>query len=235
MLKMKNKNERTDLPERPHVHFLSVQTRNLYIVQIAFITVAIICISLIAALVLIVRTPKPVVLFDMSSGRNYGAKTTKYNVSILESNLVYYSRQFCECLFNATSGEIEGSRHTALDLMDPSLQQKLKLTENNFIMTDYVKQVKDNGIVSTIEWNAPPQITVRNDPEYTMICQFTVNIKTGNQLEKVKHNVVVRWKRYGSYDPMLRACPVFVSYFHDGDLNDFEIVKQLEILSSKQQ
>jgi len=225
-MKRKNLNQ----PERKDMHHLQRQTKSLYISQIALVFMFVICLALIAAVVVTARRPQSVAVIDTSSGKAYGTTTQGYTADLLEMNLVYYSKLFCESFYNANHYEIEGARKTAVDNMHPSLLKKLKIT-TDFYNDAFVKNIKGTLGTCTFDWITIPQITTKNDPRYTVFCQFRRLQKLNDKVYETKHNVTISWIKYKNIDPMKKATPLFVLDFTDNDINSPEVKEQLQLIT----
>lgn len=222
--------ESLDLPERADVHHLAEQTKSLYISQIALLLLFIICIMLTIALIMSFKRPQHIAIIDTSSGKSYGTVTQTYTHNLLEMNLIYYSREFCESFYNASHSEIEGARKLAISTMHPTLVSKMKITPD-FYNDSYVKNIKQNLSTCIFDWITIPRVTVRNDPRYTVFCQFRRVINLGGKTYESKHNVIIHWIRYQNIDPMKKPSPIFVLDFVDSDINSKEVKEQLELLT----
>jgi len=224
------KKEQLDRPERTDTHYLARQTKSLFVSQIALLLMFIISLTLVAAVILVSRQPQRIAIIDTSTGKNYGTVTRGYTSDLLEMNLVYYSRQFCESFYNATHSEIDGARKLAVESMHPTLVSKLKITAD-FYSDSYVRSIKQTLGTCTFDWITVPQVTSRNDPRYTVFCQFRRMQTMGSKVFESKHNVTINWIRYRNIDPMKKPTPLFVLDFRDNDINSPEVREQLELVT----
>lgn len=198
--------------------------------QFAMLFLFLVSLLLIVALIMSFRRPQRIAVIDSSSGKSYSTVTQTYTKDLLEMNLIYYSREFCESFYNANHTEIEGARRVAVANMHPTLVSKMKIS-NDFYNDSYVKNIKKNLGTCTFDWITVPRITVRNDPRYTVFCQFRRIIKLNGNLYESKHNVIIHWIRYKNIDPMKKPSPVFVLDFADSDINSEEVKEQLELIT----
>lgn len=216
-----------DQPQRKDVHHLARQTKSLYISQTALLFMFIVCLALITAVIVIARRPQSVTTIDTSSGKAYGTRTQAYTADLLDMNLVYYSKLFCESFYNANHYEVEGARKIAVDNMHPTLLKKLKIT-TDFYNDAFVKNIKENLGTCTFDWITIPQITTKNDPRYTVFAQFRRIQTLNGKVFESKHNVTISWIRYKNIDPMKKATPLFVLEFSDNDIDSPQVKEQLE-------
>ena len=219
-----------DRPERSDTHFLARQTKSLFVSQLALLFMFIICLALIGALIMSSRKPRTIAVIDASTGRNYGTVTGEYTDNLLEMNLVYYSREFCENFYNANHAEIDGARKNAVETMHPTLISRLKIT-TDFYNDSYVRNIKQNLGSSSFDWITIPQVTTRNDPRYTVFCQFRRVQHLSGKVFETKHNVTINWIRYNNIDPMKKPSPLFVLDFSDNDINSHAVKEQLELIT----
>ncbi|MBN2436246.1 MAG: hypothetical protein JXK07_13355 [Spirochaetes bacterium] len=224
------KNMPLDLPERSDTHFLAHQSKSLFVSQLALLFMFIICCALIVAAIMIAKRPQTIAVIDSSTGKNYGTVTQSYTKDLLEINLIYYSREFCECFYNATHSEIDGARRKAVEAMHPTLISKLKIT-TDFYNDSYTKNIKQNLGTCTFDWITIPTVTSRNDPRYTVFCQFKRIQNLSGKIFETKHNVTMNWIRYKNIDPMKKSTPIFVLNFSDNDINSPEVKQQLELIT----
>jgi hypothetical protein len=220
--------EKIDRPERSDSHHLAKQTKSLYVSQIALLFLFAICVFLCVALMLSFNRPERIAVIDKSSGKTYGTVTQKYTQELMDMNLVYYSKEFCEAFYNANHTDIDGARRLAVSNMHPTLIRKLKITED-YYNDSYVKEIKQNLGTCTFDWMNAPTITKRNDPRYTTFCQFRRIVSLNGKLYETKHNVTIQWIRYKSIDPMKKPTPLFVLDFSDGDISSKEVQEQIEL------
>ena len=220
--------EQLDKPERADTHHLAKQTKSLYISQIALLLLFMVCIFQIVALMLSFNRPERIAVIDKSTGKTYGTVTQQYTQDLLDMNLVYYSKEFCEAFYNANHTDIDGARRLAVSNMHPTLIRKLKITDD-YYNDSYVKEIKANLGTCTFDWNNAPSITKRNDPRYTTFCQFSRVVNLNGKLYATKHNVKIEWIRYKNIDPMKKPTPLFVLDFSDGDIGSKDVQEQIEL------
>jgi len=217
-----------DKPERADSHHLAKQTKSLYISQIALLFLFVIGVFMLIALMLSFNRPERIAVIDKSSGKTYGTVTQQYTQDLLDMNLVFYSKEFCEAFYNANHTEIDGARRLAVSNMHPTLISKLKITDD-YYNDSYVKGIKQNLGTCTFDWSNAPSITKRNDPRYTTFCQFRRIVNMNGKLYETKHNVIIQWIRYKNIDPMKKPTPLFVLDFSDGEITSKEVQEQLEL------
>ena len=219
-----------DRPERTDTHFLARQTKSLFVSQLALLFMFIISLALVVALILTSRRSQSLAVIDVSTGKNYGSVTQQYTKELLEMNLVYYSREFCENFYNATHSQIDGARRQAVETMHPTLVSKLKITAD-FYNDSYVRNIKQNLGSCTFDWITIPHVTSRNDPRYTVFCQFRRIQNLNGKVFESRHNVTINWIRYNNIDPMKKPTPLFVLDFNDNDINSPQVKEQLELIT----
>lgn len=219
-----------DRPERSDSHHLARQTKSLYISQFALLFMFIVCIVLCISLILSFNRPQKVAVIDISTGKSFGTVTQDYTSNLLEMNLIYYSKEFCETFYNANHSEIEGARRSAVANMHPTLVNKLNISED-FFNDSYVREIKTGLGICTFDWITIPHLTVSNDPRYTVFCQFRRIVKMSGKVFETKHNVIIIWLRYKNIDPMKKPSPIFVIDFSDNSINSREVNEQLQLIT----
>lgn len=224
------KTQNLDRPERKDTHHLARQTKSLYVSQIALLFMFVVCLALIAAVVIATRRPQSVAVIDTSTGKSYGTRTQGFTSDLLEMNLVYYSKLFCESFYNANHYEIESARKVAVDNMHPTLIRKLKITPD-FYNDAFVKNIKENLVTCSFDWITIPQITTKNDPRYTVFCQFRRMQNMNGKVFETKHNVTISWIRYKNIDPIKKPTPLFILDFSDNNIDSPQVKEQLQLIT----
>ncbi|MBN1292367.1 MAG: hypothetical protein JXB48_11055 [Candidatus Latescibacteria bacterium] len=219
-----------DRPERSDTHFLARQTKSLFISQLALLFMFFVCLALVGAVIMTSRKPQTIAVIDSSTGKNFGTVTRQYTDDLLEMNLVYYSKEFCENFYNANHADIDGARKNAVENMHPTLISKLKIT-TDFYNDSYVRNIKQNLGTCSFDWITIPHVTTRNDPRYTVFCQFRRLQNLSGKVFETKHNVIINWIRYKNIDPMKKPSPLFVLDFSDNDINSPAVKEQIELIT----
>lgn len=222
--------DKLDRPERSDMHHLAKQTKTIYLSQLGMVLMFLLCIMMCFALIMSFKKPQNIAVIDTSSGKAYGTVTQQYTNDLMKMSLIYYSKEFCEAYYNSNHTDIESARRVAVEQMHHNLVEKLGIKED-FYENDYVKNVKKQLATSTFDWQAPPKITISNDPRYTVFCQFRRTTHIGGKDYESKHNVIISWVRYENIDPTKKPSPIFVIDFTDGDINSKDVQQQLELIT----
>lgn len=188
-----NKNVPTHKPIRPDREYTIGLTRAVFIMRFAVVAMFIICLILAGITIVNVNKPRLVTVIDMESGKSITTTSTNISDQVIEQQLIYYSRIFCESYLCQDHVVISDARHTAVGLMHPDLARKLP---KDWLANDEVKNCQDNQETSYFDWPLKPVVTYKSDPRYSVFCQFTREVRReGYEPIKTRYNIRLDWGR----------------------------------------
>lgn len=175
--------------------------------------------------------PRMIAVIDSSTGKTYGAvASTNIVMEIINRQLVYYSRDFCESYLSFDHVSIRSARENAKSLMHPTLLAP-KLPAN-YLFDAAVQDCIKNRATSFFDWKIKPVITSSQDPRYTVFCQFTRTIKRyGFQDQVQSYNIKLDWGRLQhDLDAFNRPHALTLLKFEELENNSTELTNQLNLI-----
>ena len=181
-------------PIRPDKEYLYGLTKAVFIMRVAVIGLIVSVLILGGIAFVSMNRPRLVTVVDLSSGKTLTSiGKTEVGSEVLEQQLVYYSRQFCESFLCADHVTIREARKAAVELMHPDLASKLP---KDWLDDGDVRECIENKTTSYFDWTLKPAVTTKNDPRYSVFCQFTKEVrKEGFQPVKTRYNIRLDWGR----------------------------------------
>lgn len=216
-------------PIRPDKEYMVGLTKAVFIMRFALIGLILSVMVLGGLAFMAINKPGVVTVVDLSSGKTLTALgKTAVGSEVLEQQLVYYSKQFCESFLCADHVTIRESRKIAAELMHPDLAAKLP---KDWLENSDVKNCIENRTTSYFDWTLKPAVTIKNDPRYSVFCQFTKEVRTeGYQPEKKRYNIRLDWGRLvKNTDPFNRPHSLVLLNFEQLQ-DDSKINEQLKMV-----
>jgi hypothetical protein len=218
-----------DKPIRPDREYVYGLTRAVFIMRFAVISLFIICILLIGITFLSLNKPRLVTVVDIGTGKSISALSSN-NISdqVIEQQLVYYSRVFCESYLCQDHVILSDARKTAVGLMHPDLARKLP---KDWLNDNDVKNCIENQETSYFDWALKPAVTMKNDPRYSVFCQFTKETRReGFEPIKKRYNIRLDWGRLiKNTDPFNRPHSLVLLNFEQLQ-DESKINEQLQLI-----
>jgi hypothetical protein len=201
---MKNEQISINKPIRPDREYVHGLTRAVFITRFSVVALFIVCLSLAGITYLTINKPRLVTVVDMSSGKTVSSLGTS-NISdqVISQQLIYYSRIFCENFLSQDHVTILDDRKNAISLMHPELAKKLP---KDWLDNNDVKDCIEQKLTSYFDWSLKPAVTAKNDPRYSVFCQFSKEVRReGLATVKTRYNIRLDWGRLiNNTDPFNR-------------------------------
>ncbi len=199
--------------------------------RLGMVLLFVICIVMGWLLYLSNKKPRLIAVIDSSTGQTYGAiASTDLSHDILNRQLVYYSRVFCENYLNHDHVQIRDARKTALELVHPTML--LPKIPKDFLDDAQVHETITNRATSSFDWKVKPVVTSNNDPRYSVFCQFTRTIhRMGYDDQTQLFNIRLDWGRLQhDQDAFNRPHSLVLVNFLMLDANSDELKNQLNLI-----
>ena len=186
------KKNNLDNPERPDGMYLGELLRELFSQRIGIIALLIICIALIGVIVMLLNKPVSIAVVNGETGQTFFSETQKLDNTVIEKQLLYYSRQFCEDYFGRNHVTIRANRQRALDIMHPNMRKEVEKDQEEIAE---INRVLKELWTDSFTWKIT-KITQKEDPRYRVFCQFesTVN-RPGYESSKRTYNIQLDFGR----------------------------------------
>lgn len=219
------KHENLDIPERPDEMYMGKLIRELFSQRIAIIAMLILCLALIGVIILQNSKPIPIAVVNGESGKTFFSKTQQLDRTVLEKQLLYYSRQFCEDYFGRNHVTVRNNRMRALDIMHPNMKGEVEKgidAEINRVL----KELWNDQFI----WKVTV-VTEKNDPRYSVFCQFELILnRPGYEPVTRSYNIKLDWGRLvKNSDPFERPHSLVLLKAQELDANSDELKKQLNL------
>jgi hypothetical protein len=214
-----------DTPERPDGMYMGKLLRELFSQRIAIIAMLIICLALIGVIIMLYNKPIPIAVVNGESGKTFFSKTQTIDRNILEKQILYYSRQFCEDYFGRNHVTVRTNRQRALDMMHPNMRTEVQKgidAEINRVLTELWND--------QFTWKVTV-VTEKNDPRYSVFCQFELLLnRPGYESVTRSYNIKLDWGRLvKNSDPFERPHSLVLLKAQELDANSDELKKQLNL------
>jgi len=191
---LSNGEENLDKPERPDESYVQPLIKDIFNQRTAILGISAVALCLCFVIVMLVRRPVPVIVVDKETGQTTASLTKRITYDVLERQLLYYSRQFCEDYFGRNHVNIASARARAIEIMHPNMRVE---AEKSF-PPEVVAQVEKERWGDNIEWRIT-SVTGKNDPRYAVFCQFVQTVTKPGFAPIVKtYNIRLDWGRLGS-------------------------------------
>lgn len=183
-----------DKPIRPDREYVYGLTKAVFIMRFAVISLFIVCLISTGVTLFTLNKPGLVTVVDMGSGKTVSAlSSTGINDQVLEHQLIYYSRMFCESYLSQDHVRITEDRKSASMLMHPELARKLP---KDWLTDKDVKGCLESKETCYFDWPLKPAVTARNDPRYSVFCQFSKEVRReGYEPIRTRYNLRLDWGR----------------------------------------
>lgn len=124
-----------DKPQRPDEIYVGSLIRETLSQRTAIIVLGICFIGMIGLFLMYINKPVPVIVVNDESGLTTASTTQKISYDVIEKQLLYYTRQFCEDYFGRNHVTIREKQKRALEIMHPGMKSKAEtdLKERNEI------------------------------------------------------------------------------------------------------
>lgn len=181
-----------DKPQRPDEIYVGSLIRETLSQRTAIIVLGICFIGMIGLFLMYINKPVPVIVVNDESGLTTASTTQKISYDVIEKQLLYYTRQFCEDYFGRNHVTIREKQKRALEIMHPGMKSKAEtdLKERNEIPVVSKENWTDN-----FNWKLT-YITEKNDPRYSTFAQFDIVIyRPGYEPVTQTKNIRLDWGR----------------------------------------
>lgn len=223
-------NKRATGPVRPDHDYMYKLTSAILGQRIILAGLLLLSLALAGVVVLALQRPRLITAVDFQTGRTVSAVgREQLTRDILDKQLVYYSRVFCESFFSQNHVTIKSDRMKVLDLIHPELRGRLP---DNFADDDAVANVLRRKATSFYNWQIKPTITERDDPRYSVFCQFTRVVKRpGYRKLEQTFNIKLDWGRLiKNTDPFTRPHNLVLLSFSELEKDSKELINQLNLI-----
>lgn len=220
-----------DQPIRADHEYTFSLTKAVFNMRVGMLFLTLLCLGMGVLVFTSMRQPRLVAVIDSATGKTYGSVATPtLTFSLLERQLIYYSREFCEAYLAYDHVTIKSARQTAKALMHPTLLAP-SLPKDYLEDKDVLAAVKSQA-TSNFEWTIRPRVTAAADPKYTVFCQFTRTIKRYGFEDQVKtFNVKLDWGRLrNDQDAFNRPHALTLLKFEELAVNSPELTTQLNLI-----
>lgn len=227
----KNSSISTNKPIRPDKEYLHGLSSSVFVMRFAVVALFVISILLAGITFVSMNKPELITVVDMSTGKTVTSMTrNSLNEQVIEQQLIYYSRVFCESFLNQDHVTIASARKTAVELMHPDLAKKLPkdwLSSTNVDVRTCIEQKS----TSYFDWSLKPAVTSKNDPRYSVFCQVTKEVRReGFETIKTRYNIRLDWGRLiKNTDPFNRPHSLVLLNFEQLQ-DESKISEQLQLI-----
>jgi len=166
--------------------------------------IVIVCICLFVILT-IAKQPVKYAVIDLSSGKSLPTRILdELSGTIIDKQLVFYSKKSVEDYLNEDFGTIKASREEFMKIISPSAIKNL--IPENWLNNQDIQKSYNNRSTCDFRWVIRPRITNKNDPQYSVLCQVERTVKMiGYKPWVTSHCLRLDWARLNNeYDPFLR-------------------------------
>jgi hypothetical protein len=209
----------TQKPLRPDFHYLTGLTRAINIMRIVatFLFASLVAVSFL--LYASMNKAQPIAVVDMSTGQTrMSLASGSVSDQVIEQQLIYYARQFCEDYLTSDFVGIVDARKRAVALMHPDLSAKLPA---DFLGDAAIAQAQQYKMTTTYDWLIKPSVITKADPRYSVFCQFVrVNHSQGYAPQQTRYNIRLDFGRIlKNTDPFNRPHSLVLLNFETLDDN----------------
>jgi len=227
----KNSTISTNKPIRPDKEYLHGLSSTVFIMRFAVVALFVVSILLAGITFVSINKPALITVVDMSTGKTVTSITrNSVDNQIIEQQLIYYSRVFCESFLNQDHVTIGDARKTAVGLMHPDLAKKLPKDwlDNGNIDVRSCIELKST---SYFDWTLKPAVTAKNDPRYSVFCQVVKEVRReGFETIKTRYNIRLDWGRLvKNTDPFNRPHSLVLLNFEQLQ-DESKISEQLQLI-----
>lgn len=213
-----------DRPERPDHIYVGSLLKELFSSRISIIALLIVCLALCGIIMSLINRPLPIAVVNGQTGQTMMSKTDRINKDIIERQLLFYSREFCEQFFGRNHVTIRDYKVQSFKFMHPNLitEASKSFSENT------VNQVLQELWIDNFVWKITV-VTEKSDPRYTVFCQFDQTIKRpGFEPVTNIHNIKLDWGRLvKNSDPFEKPHSLVLLKVYE--LSGDELKKQLNL------
>lgn len=183
----------TNKPIRPDKVFFDGLTKAVFIMRLTVLALFFVCVMLAGVAVVSLYKPQLITVVDMSGRTSTSLGSNKMGDQVIEQQLIYYSREFCESFLNQDHVSIKDTRKTAVALMHPDLVKKLP---KDYLDGNEVRMSRENKQTCYFDWPLKPDVIEKNDPRYSVYCEFIRETKKeGYEPIKTRYTIRLDWGR----------------------------------------
>ena len=208
-------------PKRSDAAFTGGIQKSLINANLAIIVLGVVILGSIALNFALLQQPKLTTVIDTSSGKSYSSNIYqgKLPFSLIEKQLIYYSRKYVETYLSNNYITIQGDRKEAFELMHPQMRKDLP---KDFLEEVSFRSIRELKQTSTFKWIIKPTVIDVGDPRYAVFTQFERVISTPGYKDQVeKFSIKLDWGRLNTVvDPFKRPHSLVLLSFNklqDGD------------------
>ena len=181
-----------DKPQRPDEIYVGSLVRETLSQRTAILILGICFIALLGILIMYINKPVPVIVVNGESGHTTASTTQKINYDVIEKQLLFYTRQFCEDYFGRNHVTIKEKQRRALEIMHPSMKSK---AESDMKERNDIPVVSRENWTDNFNWKLT-YITEKSDPRYSTFAQFDVIVnRPGYESVTQTKNIRLDWGR----------------------------------------
>ncbi len=221
---------RIDKPIRSDHEFTASLTKSIIIWRLVSVLFTVIIVGSFIVTLNALKRPRLITVIDSSSGKTYTSMSeSRMSKTIVERQLIYYSKVFCESFLSENYVTVINDRKEAIDLMHPELEVQLP---EDFAKRKGVAEIISSKSSTTFDWTIKPVVSSAADPYYTVFCQFTKRTKKqGYKAFSQKYNIKLDWGRLiNNTDPFNRPHDLVLIKFEELDDNSAELKHQLNLI-----
>lgn len=220
-------------PVRSDQHQLSKHFKAVTVLQGTLLGQFILILLLIVVNYSLSNKPVKYAVVDLSTGQAFSSKmVNQLNESIIEQQLVYYTKDFAEKFYDSDYMTIQKSREAALAVMTTSLQKSIP---EDWTKGKEISQAQNNRATCQFKWIIKPIITNKDDPRFTVFGQFerTVTMQ-GYKPWTTKHYLRLDWGRLTEqFDPYERPHGLVLMNYTELAEESKGLIEQLNKLNTK--
>jgi hypothetical protein len=177
-------------PERPDKIYLTGLIKEIFSQRIAIIAMLLISLALCGVILYLLNRPTAIAVVNGETGYTSVTKTQNISLDVLEKQLLYYSREFCEDYFGRNHVTIRNNRQRAFNLMHPNMKQEAMKSFPAYDVDIALKELWGDKF----EWKMTV-VTEKSDPRYSVFCQFDVTYIRSGEQQLQHHNVKLDFGR----------------------------------------
>jgi hypothetical protein len=177
-------------PERPDKNYIGGLVREVFSQRIAIIAMLVICLALCGIIIMLLNKPVAIAVVNGESGFTSITKAQKLSFDILEKQLLFYSREFCEDYFGRNHVSIRQNRERAFELMHPNMKADAAKEFTSVTVGLVLRELWTDKF----DWKITV-VTEKNDPRYSVFCQFDVTFNRNGEEKIESHNVKLDFGR----------------------------------------